>query len=204
MKSIGSQSSSHRTLKKMGMSEMAINSVLESVLNEDVVETPSKDKTITLWEKNQDVDMEVKVVELSAPVTAIRMNSHLSILREKGDLKKICDYLLIVKSDGGIHAVFIELKKSLAQKGRASEQLRRSPPLLAYLLSVCKIEDNSIDTTRLNTNYFIIGEKSDERLAKQTMRISPNKMIEKEQYKEIEIATSTKTSFKLDELTNPK
>ena len=185
---------------------MAINSVLESVLIEDVVETPSKDKTITLQEKNRNVDMEVKVVALSAPVTAIRMNrlSHLSVLQKKGDLKKICDYLLVVESADEIHAVFIELKKSLAQKGRASEQLRRSPPLLAYLLSVCKIENSNIDTMRLNTNYFIIGEKSDERLDKGSVRIDPNRMIAKEQYKEIEIATSVKPSFTLDELTNRK
>ena len=185
---------------------MAINSVLESVLIEDVVEKPSKDQTITLQEKDANVDMEVKVVALSSPVTAIRMNrlSHLSVLREKGDLKKICDYLLVVESADEIHAVFIELKKSLAQKGRASEQLRRSPPLLAYLLSVCKIENSNIDTMRLNTNYFIIGEKSDERLDKGLVRIDPNRMIEKERYKEIEIATSVKPSFTLDELTNPK
>ncbi len=185
---------------------MAINSVLERVLKEDVVETPSEDEIITLQEKDQNVYMEVKVVELSAPVTAIRMNkiSHLSALKETGGWKKMCDYLLIVKSDGGIHAVFIELKKSLAQKKRASEQLRRSPPFLEYLLSVCKIEDNRIDITRLNTNYFIIGKKSDERIAKQLVKTDPNKMIEKEQYKKIEIATSIKSRFLLDELTNPR
>lgn len=184
---------------------MAINSVLERVLEEDVVETPSGDKTITLRENDQNVNMEVKVVELSARITAIRMNklSHLSAIREKGNLKKICDYLLIVKSDGGIHAVFIELKKSLAQKKRASEQLRRSPPLLEYLLSVCKIEDNRIDITRLNTNYFIICEKLGERVNMQPVKLGPDTLIEKEQYKEIEIATSIKSSFTLDELTNP-
>ena len=149
--------------------------------------------------------MEVKVVKLSAPVTVIRMNqlSHLSALREKkGDLKKICDYLLIVKSDGGIHAVFIELKKSLSKKKKiANEQLRRSPPLLEYLLSVCKIEDKSIDIKRLNTNYFTIGEKADERFDKQSTRVDTDNMIKKYPYKEIEIATSTKKNFTLDELT---
>lgn len=184
---------------------MAINSVLERVLKEDVVETPSGDNTITLRERNDNVNMKVKVVELSEPVTAIRMNklSHLSALREKSDWNKICDYLLIVKSDGGIHAVFIELKKDLAQKKKASEQLRRSPPLLEYLLSVCKIEDNRINITRLNTNYFIIGEKLGKRIAKQSPRVDRNKMIEKEKREKIEIATSIKSSFTLDELTTP-
>ena len=183
---------------------MAINSVLERVLEENILETPSGDNTITLREKKPDVNMKVKVIELSAPVTAIRMNklSHLSALREKGNLRKICDYLLIVKEDGGIHAVFIELKKSLAQRRKASEQLRRSQPFLEYLLSVCKIEDNSIDITRLNTNFFIIGE-SNERLAKQSPRIDRNKMIEKEKREKIKIATSIKSIFTLDELTNP-
>ena len=185
---------------------MAINSVLERVLKEDVVKTPSGDNTITLREKDDNVNMKVKVVELSEPVTAIRMNtlSHLSDLREKSDWNKICDYLLIVKSDGGIHAVFIELKKSLAQKKKAREQLRRSPPLLEYLLSVCKIEDSSIDITRLNTNYFIIGEQLDERVNMQSVRLKPDTLIEKEQYKEIEIATSIKSSFTLNELITSK
>ena len=189
---------------------MAINSVLESVLIEDVVETPSKDKTITLQEKDANVDMEVKIVTQSASVIAIRVNgnrkslSHLSVLKKKGDWNKSCDYLLVVESADEIHAVFIELKKTLTKEKKPREQLRRSLPFLAYLLSVCKIENSSIDTMRLNTNYFIFGEKKGERLDKGSVRISPNRMIEKEQYKEIEIATSVKPSFTLDELINPK
>lgn len=184
---------------------MAINSVLESVLIEDVVETPSKDKTITLQEKDANVDMEIKIVTQSASVIAIRMSAknHLPIMQD-GPWKQVCDYLLVVESADEIHAVFIELKKKLAQKGRASEQLRRSLPLLEYLLSVCKIEDNSIDITRLNTNYFIFGQKKGERLDKDSVKINPDRTIEKEQYKEIEIATSVKPSFTLDELINPK
>ena len=184
---------------------MAINSVLEKVLKEDVVKTPSRNKTITLQEKDPNVDMEVKIVTQSASVIAIRMSArnHLSTMQD-GPWKQVCDYLLVVESADKIHAVFIELKKTLTKEERPREQLRRSPPLLEYLLSVCKIEDNSIDITRLNTNYFIIGEKSDDRIAKQSPRIDPNKMIEKEQYKGIEIATSTKKRFTLNELTNPK
>ena len=185
---------------------MAINSVLESVLIEDVVEKPSKDQTITLQEKDANVDMEVKVVALSSPVTAIRMNrlSHLSVLREKGDLKKICDYLLVVESADEIHAVFIELKKTLTQKKKPREQLRRSLPFLAYLLSVCKIENSSIQTTSLNTTYFILGKKLNEKIDKESVRINPDRTIEKEQYEEIEISTSTRKRFTLDELTNRK
>ncbi len=189
----------------MGMSEMAINSVLKRVLKKKFVETPKKNKTITLWEKKQDVDMEVEIVTQSAAVIAIRMGdkNHLPIMQD-GRWKRVCDYLLVVESADEIHAVFIELKKNLAQKGRASEQLRRSLPLLVYLLSVCKIEDNSIDTTRLNTNYFIFGQKKQKNIDKESVRIDNNKIIEKKLYKGIEIATSTHTSFKLDELTNPK
>ena len=184
---------------------MAINSVLESVLIEDVVETPSKDKTITLQEKDANVDMEVKIVTQSASVIAIRMSAknHLPIMQD-GPWNQVCDYLLVVESADEIHGVFIELKKSLAQKGRASEQLRRSPPLLAYLLSVCKIENSSIQTTSLNTTYFILGKKLNEKIDKESVRINPDRTIEKEQYEEIEISTSTRKRFTLDELINPK
>lgn len=184
---------------------MAINSVLARVLKKNSVKTPSKDQTITLQEKDTNVDMEVKIVTQSAAVIAIRMGArnHLPIM-QNGPWKQVCDYLLVVESADEIHAVFIELKKTLTKEEKPREQLRRSLPFLEYLFSVCKIEDNSIDITRLNTNYFILGEKLDARFAKQTTRISPNRMIEKEQYKEIEIATSTQKRFTLGELTNPK
>lgn len=184
---------------------MAINSVLARVLNKDVVETPSKDQTITLQEKDRNVDMEVKVVALSAPVIAIRMSTgnHLSTM-QNGPWKQVCDYLLVVESADEIHAIFIELKKTLTKEKKPREQLRRSLPFLAYLLSVCKIENSNIDTTRINTNYFIIGEKLNENIDKEPVRINPNRMIKKEQYEEIEIATSTQKRFTLGELTNPK
>ena len=184
---------------------MAINSVLESVLIEDVVETPSKDKTITLQEKDANVDMEVKIVTQSASVIAIRMSAknHLPIMQD-GPWKQVCDYLLVVESADEIHAVFIELKKTLTKEKKPREQLRRSLPFLAYLLSVCKIENSSIQTTSLNTAYFIFGKKLNEKIDKESVRINPDRTIEKEQYEEIEISTSTRKRFTLDELTNRK
>ena len=184
---------------------MAINSVLERVLIEDVVETPSKDKTITLQEKDANVDMEVKIVTQSASVIAIRMSAknHLPIMQD-GPWKQVCDYLLVVESADEIHAVFIELKKTLTQEKKPREQLRRSLPFLAYLLSVCKIENSSIQTTSLNTTYFILGKKLNEKIDKESVRINPDRTIEKEQYEEIEISTSTRKRFTLDELINRK
>ena len=184
---------------------MAINSVLENVLIEDVVETPSKDKTITLQEKDANVDMEVKIVTQSASVIAIRMSAknHLPIMQD-GPWKQVCDYLLVVESADEIHAVFIELKKTLTQEKKPREQLRRSLPFLAYLLSGCKIENSSIQTTSLNTTYFIFGKKLNEKIDKESVRINPDRTIEKEQYEEIEISTSTRKRFTLDELINPK
>ena len=184
---------------------MAINSVLESVLIEDVVETPSKDQTITLQEKDANVDMEVEIVTQSASVIAIRMSAknHLPIMQD-GPWKQVCDYLLVVESADEIHAVFIELKKTLTQEKKPREQLRRSLPFLAYLLSVCKIENSSIQTTSLNTTYFILGKKLNEKIDKESVRINPDRTIEKEQYEEIEISTSTRKRFTLDELINPK
>lgn len=184
---------------------MAINSVLESVLIEDVVETPSKDQTITLQEKDANVDMDVKIVTQSASVIAIRMSAknHLPIMQD-GPWNQVCDYLLVVESADEIHAVFIELKKTLTQEKKPREQLRRSLPFLAYLLSVCKIENSSIQTTSLNTTYFILEKKLNEKIDKESVRINPDRTIEKEQYEEIEISTSTRKRFTLDELINPK
>lgn len=194
-----------RGWQKKRMCEMTINSVLEEVLKEDVIETPSKDKTITLHEENQ---MEVKVVALYAAVTAIRTGecSHSSALGD-GPWRKMCDYLLIVKSDCGIHVVFVELKKTLTpdKKKVASEQLRRSLPLLDYLLSVCKIEGSNIEETQPITKYVIIAERL-RRFDKESVKNSRNKMTVTEHYKGIDIAMfgTKRLTLTLDELINLK
>ena len=66
------------------------------------------------------------------PIRGKRTNldpSHLPALQDRGDLKKICDYLLIGQLDGSDYAIFVELKKTLREEEKPKEQLRRSLPI---------------------------------------------------------------------------
>lgn len=145
--------------------------------------------------------MIVQVVGALAPVTAIRLNkfSHFSVLKSDNSRTTKCDYLLIVELDGIVHAIFIELKKTFTEDDEPREQLRRSRPFLAYLLSVCEIENEFILDPKPIEKYVIIAEKFSERFDKQ--RVKPNN-IPTEQYKGIEIKNIVKTTVSLADLTN--
>ena len=178
---------------------MSLNETLEDILKENALEKAEGSDGIILRERQ--AKMAVQVIHCPEPVTAIRLGkfSHLSVLKD-GPRKQQCDYLLIVQRNGIIHAVFIELKKTLTQEERPKEQLRRSRPFLAYLLSVCEIEsERSIARTRLT--YIIIAEKRKERLDKQRVKIGPSR-ISLEQYRKIKIATIVGTTVSLADLTN--
>ena len=135
--------------------------------------------------------MQVSVVTSSIPVTAIRLSksSHLSVLID-GPCKRICDYLLIFALDGKDYAILIELKKTLTDKQKPKEQLRRSLPFLAYLRSVCDVEyGNDTDNSNMCIRYFRIGEKLSERFDKQFVRVVPNRIMRREEYKDIVVNT---------------
>ena len=63
--------------------------------------------------------MEVRVVDAPATAAAIRLEriGHSSGLRD-GPWKRVCDYLLVVESGDRLHAIFIELKKTLTEELR--------------------------------------------------------------------------------------
>lgn len=184
-----------------------MNEILERILDKKIIEIPKRDGIILREEYKNSPDMEVEIVALSSTVTAvtaIRTSecSHSSALGD-GSWRKMCDYLLIVRSNCSIHVVFIELKKTLTQKKKkvAREQLRRSLPFLKYLLSVCKIEDSSINKMRLITKYVVIAEKL-KKIAKEPVKSSPNQTIAKECYKGIDITMFGTIRLTLADLIN--
>ena len=85
---------------------MELISQLEAILKPDFIQQPKAGSdAITLWDSES--NMEVEIVGVSSPFLAIRMSDepnggrgsqhspmHLSALRNRRDLKKICDYLL--------------------------------------------------------------------------------------------------------------
>ena len=133
---------------------------------EDRVKVPVQNGKIKLRERGV-MDVEVDGVPPGATVVNMRRIGSFSGLGN-GPWKKICDFLLVWRSEGMDRAIFVELKKTLSDGIRGSEQLRRSLPYLDYLRAVCRIEYCSeIPSRRVPVRYVLIGKRSSPKLAKQ-------------------------------------
>ena len=166
---------------------MALNKTLENILKANALEKTKGSDGIILRERREP-KMAVQVIHCPDPVTAIRLSkfSHLSVLKEDNNRKKQCDYLLIARVDERDHVIFVELKKTLTRGDEPKEQLRRSRPFWEYLLSACEIENECLfDCVQ---RYVIIAERSNDRFDKQRVKVRPDRMIDRERYKGIDIA----------------
>ena len=138
---------------------------------DDKARVPVSNGEVRLRERNV---MDVVLAEIPAGVMVINMRriGSLSGIRE-GAWKKACDYLLIRRSEGGNEAVFVELKKNLADP-RGKEQLLRSLPYLDYIRSLCRIEYGAISSPkRVLVRYVLIGKRTSPGLAKQGVTAGP-------------------------------
>ena len=163
-----------------------LSNCLQKILESKVLEnTAPGNNSIRLKESSARMNVQITGVVPSS-ITTIKMGkvSHLSCLKD-GNWKQICDYLLIAQINGNDYAIFIELKKTLTRENKPKEQLRRSLPLLDYLLSVCKVEFGNVPEVLIK--YVIIAEKLNERLDKQRTRVRPFSPVTKENYKTMEI-----------------
>ena len=174
---------------------------LKSILKPEVVVRTTGGDGGELREKTPEVDMRVKVVGLPAAFVAIRLRrGDYAPNVCNGPWRQICDYLLVVESDGRTHAVFVELKTTQSEKEKPREQLRRSLPLLEYLLSVWEVESGTSLQNRLSVHYSILFEQTSPRLAKQSVRVKPIAKGPPEEYKGITIRTFVGTSVPLTTL----
>ena len=150
--------------------------------------------------KDKQSKMKIAIMGVSASFLAIQTKGQWSqFLKEKGDWNRCCDYLLIYQEGDKYHAMFIELKRSLAEKEFGKKQLRRSLPILDYLRSVCKIE-SGVEEEILSVKYILIAEKSSDRLDKQPVKVKPSETTE-ERYDGLPIRILVGTEFALNTLT---
>ena len=173
---------------------------LRKVLGPDALVTPDAKGSVTLRE--QDVmDVMVAQVPLAAIAVNLEKMGGLSGVK-KGPWRQRCDYMFVLDTDGKDHeVVFIELKKSLdaAKKEKAMEQLRRSPPVLMYLKSLCDLQYNGeVELSSPSLRYLVIGEKSSERLDKQRVRPVPAR--ETETFKKIQVGIVIGSHFGFESL----
>ena len=186
---------------------MRLLSQLGTILREKFIEQRRAPRgSVTLQDSQS--DMEVRLIRVPMPFLAIPMShepirgkrtnldpSHLPALQDRGDLKKICDYLLIGQLDGNDYAIFVELKRTLREEeDKPKEQLRRSLPILDYLLSVCTVEYGSGEHN-LTMRYILIAEQSINTLNKQRVQGEEAEKVQEQTYKSTQITTFVGTSM---------
>ena len=170
---------------------------LEAVLGSQFLQRPKAPSGVVTLRDHQS-RMEVELTGVSAPFLAIRISPrmHMRGLRDRPDVKKSCDYLLIGQWDGSHYVIFVELKNKLREEEEAKEQLRRSLPIWKYLLSVCEVEaEREFGDRQSNPTlrYVLIAEQLSGMLDRQGVLVSPEG--EKEIYRSIRITTFAETPF---------
>ena len=168
--------------------------VIRTVLKDEALAPSTNDKLI-LREKSRErkIVMELEVTDMPPDVTAIHVEKLVGEMGslsgiEDGRWKQKCDYLLVCEDQGRDVAIFIELKKTLGlkQKEKGREQLRRSLPLLKYLCSICRIDQEmKPDESEVDERYFLIGEKDRLKLDKQPVK--SGRALHEERYKSITV-----------------
>ena len=168
---------------------------LETVLGAKFLQRPKAPSGVVTLRDHQS-RMEVELTGVSAPFLAIRISPrmHMRGLRDRPDVKKSCDYLLIGQLDGNDYVIFVELKSRMRGEEEAKEHLKRSLPIWKYLLSVCEVEaerEFSDGQSNLTLRYVLIAERLSGMLDRQGVLISPEG--EQEIYRSIPITTFAET-----------
>ena len=177
------------------------SSQLKSILAENALVSYEPDSEVVLKEEVT----ELTVTQMPPDITVIDMDGvgHLPGV-ERGVLKWICDFLLIRSSDGADHAIFIELKQPLRENRKGKEKLRRSLPILKYLVSSSQIHSDEPRKNRRtpSVRYFLIGMQNSRKLDKQPVK--PRRRVQKENYKDIDIHTYLGGRISFDLLRNAR
>ncbi|MDE2716422.1 MAG: hypothetical protein OXI33_05320 [Chloroflexota bacterium] len=174
-----------------------VASHLKHILDREALTPPAQEGRVRLRQANV---MEVEVVELPPDATVISLEKlgRLSGLK-KGQWLQTCDYLLVFSQGDQNQAVFVELKRTLDEEGsRAMEQLRRSLPLLDYLLSVCRVHFGD-GASRIAVRYLLIGQRRRAHFDKRpSVSPDPERNLRTQEYKNITVSTFVGARFPLD------
>lgn len=159
---------------------------------------------LLLQEKQAEMRLEVDGIPDTIAAIHMREVEHLRGVR-KGYLDKKCDYLLIAQIGGQIHAIFIEMKKTLHHESEyPRKQLVQSLPILRYLQSMCKVEHGFSDSaSRTAVHFWIVGEKYSKHWDKQPVRANPRGRVERVSHKGFDIAMFVGPRMSFADLARP-
>ena len=130
------------------------------------------DRTVTLWEKDKNVEMSKSIGGLPDPFVIVDpfKAGQWRLFKGLDGSGKNCDFLILGKRDETLFAFFVELKSSLPyEEGKI--QLRWTRPLLNHLLSVFNVDSCSeLLESDLVVKYFLFGDRFYETLDKRTVK----------------------------------
>ena len=131
--------------------------------------------------------MEVKLMSLPGDVTVINVEKIGELSGVHGQFRSRCDYLVLFRKADTDTAVFVELKKTLEEGSKGLEQLRRSPPYLDYLRTICSIhfDGDAEPSHRVEISYLLVGERVTELLAMR--RVSDPQTLPDEEHRGITV-----------------
>ena len=152
--------------------------------------------------REEQAEMQFEIDGVPDTIAAIHMErvGHLPGVR-RGNLAKICDYLLIAEFQGHLHAVFIEMKKTRTNGKGPREQLVRSRPILRYFQSMCAIEHGVASFGRVTERHWIVCERGS--LHKQPVRARPQLGIERVSHRKVRVATFVGPRMSFADLAKP-
>lgn len=184
------------------MSDGDLVATLTDTLKEQKWKKPTEGGLVHLRERR--ANMRVKVTATPPNVVAIKVDKigHISALREEpaSDWNKRCDYALLYDLGDRCGVVLVELKKTLSDTRVAAQQLRRSVPIIKYLLSVCEVERGR--AWPISFHYALIAEKQSRLLDKQRTRQPPAHQ-HVERLDGVDVAIFVGTTFSAAQFTTP-
>lgn len=182
---------------------------LRKVLSPEALVSPKSDGSVTLREADV---MDVTVARVPSGVTTINLQKMGDLSGvDDGPWKQRCDYMFAVDTGDDSEVLFIELKRSLdsERKEKAMEQLRRSPPILMYLQSLCELEREHLNQPEgerrelplyrrlheLRWRYLVISERYTGRLDKQPVRAGGGPSMEEFRTIQVGVVVGLHLSF---------
>ena len=182
---------------------MAVGDLVSTLT--DILREPTRVKLTDGGERlelgERRASMRVRVTALPPNLMALRITrvGHLSALRQEpaSDWNKRCDYVLLNDLGDRCNVVLVELKKTLNDKKTAAQQLRRSLPIVKYLLSVCEVERGR--AWPMSVHYVLIAERQSPSVDKQRTR-QPPAFLTTERFDGVDVAIFVGTTFSAAQL----
>ena len=174
---------------------MSLLCCLRCVLKGTHLVEPNSTGEVTLEEPKK---MEVRVSGLDENVVVVCLQEFgRPCAIEDGAWTQCCDYLIVRRDTDTVQALLVELKSHMKRARHGFEQLRRSLPLVSYLVSLCRIECRD-EFRSPRVRYALVAKKGN-RLDKQ--RIRPGGALPSARHAGIEISqTVGRSSVRFSEL----